>query len=225
MSDYLIIVAGGTGDRMGAAMPKQFLELAGKPVMMHTIDLFRLWNDKLHIVLVLHPAFIDYWKELCTHHNFSTPTQIIPGGNTRFHSVKNGLDSIPDTDNSVIGIHDAVRPLVAESTIDYCYRIAREKGTAIPVVELVDSLRVVLEDDSHVVDRTRYRAVQTPQCFEGKLIKEAYRQNFRETFTDDASVVESTGLALNLVNGNRENIKLTTPSDMLIADALLRGKA
>ncbi len=221
MKDYLIIVAGGTGDRMGASMPKQFLELDGKPVLMHTIDVFRKWNADLQIILVLHPEFTDYWMQLCNHHNFVSPAKVVKGGKTRFHSVKNGLDSIEAEIIGVVGVHDAVRPLVTDSTIDFCYREAREKGSAIPVVEIFDSIRVMLEDDSHVVDRKRYRAVQTPQCFDGVILKKAYNQDYRESFTDSASVVEATGAKVFLVQGNRDNIKLTTRTDMAVAAAIL----
>lgn len=213
------MVAGGTGDRMGASMPKQFLELAGKPVIMRTLQRFFDWNPELSVILVLHPAYIDYWHELCEHCDFKCDVSVVPGGKTRFHSVQAGVNKVGD-DASIIGVHDAVRPLVSVPTIELCYRKARSHGAAIPVIEIVDSLRVVSENDSHIVDRNRYRAVQTPQCFEAGMLRRAYAQDFRESFTDSASVVEASGEKVHLVEGNRDNIKLTTPTDMVIAEAI-----
>lgn len=220
MQDFLIVVAGGTGDRMGSAVPKQFLELAGKAVLIHTLDRFCSWNPELEVILVLHPGYISYWEELCEHKQFERKHRIVEGGRERFFSVKNGLDAI-DAEYGIVGIHDAVRPLVSNATIERCYATARVKGSAIPVMEVVDSMRVVNGEDSHLVDRSRYRVVQTPQCFELNLLREAYAQPFRPSFTDSASVLEASGKSVHLVHGNRENIKLTTPSDMLVAGVLL----
>lgn len=212
--DYVIIVAGGKGLRMGSDIPKQFLPMGGRPVLMHTIERFREYSAGLNIILVLPHSQQDYWRELCREHSFSINYRLADGGETRFHSVKNGLALVPDDNDGVTGVHDGVRPLVSVDVIDRCYEEARISGAAIPVTPVIETLRHV---GNGTVPRSEYRLVQTPQTFRTKLLKQAYSQDYDEAFTDDASVVERMGHAVTLVDGNRENIKITTPWDMKIA--------
>ena len=222
MQDYVIIVAGGKGLRMGGDIPKQFLPIGGRPVLMRTLEVFHETLNGLGIILVLPKDQQDYWQQLCNEYSFAVPHQIADGGETRFHSVHNGLDCIPDDADGVVGIHDGVRPFVSQEVIKRCYEAAREHGAAVPVVPVVETVRQLLpEGDSLTVDRSLYRLVQTPQTFRISLFKEAMRQPYQSSFTDDASVVENWGHSITLVEGNRENIKLTTPSDLLFANALL----
>jgi 2-C-methyl-D-erythritol 4-phosphate cytidylyltransferase len=237
MTDYVIIVAGGKGLRMGSEVPKQFLPIGGKPVLMRTIERFREYSPILRIILVLPEAQQDYWRQLCLQHRFPLPaTTLLPqqggegglaylmanGGETRFHSVQHGLALIPDTAQGVVGVHDGVRPFPSIDVIRNCYETARTTGAAIPVVSVVETLRLLDDGQgSHTVPRSDYRLVQTPQVFDIQLLLAANRQPYSELFTDDASVVEAYGHAVTLVEGNRENIKITTPFDLAIAEALL----
>ncbi len=219
---YVIIVAGGKGERMGASIPKQFLELAGKPILMHTLEKFRAAFPTIKIIVALPKNQIDFWEELFQH--YKTPKvshQIVVGGATRFNSVQNALQLVKE--NSVVAIHDGVRPLVNIETIQRCFAEAQEKGNAIPVVEVVDSLRHYSKQENinEAVSRSCYRIVQTPQCFRSELILRAYEQDFDKLFTDDATVVEQLGEIINLVPGNRENIKITNQEDLILAEALL----
>ena len=220
--DYVIIVAGGKGMRMGADVPKQFLPVGGLPVLMHTIRKFRNFNDRMRIILVLPKHQQEYWKELCERHSFCEPIVIADGGETRFHSVKNGLGCIPDDACGTVGVHDGVRPFVSKEVIEECFETAREEYAAIPVYAVTDTLRYI---DQHGggknVLRSDYRVVQTPQTFDIGLAKQAFNQEYKEQFTDDASVVESLGCQVAMVEGNRENIKITTPFDIKVAEALL----
>jgi 2-C-methyl-D-erythritol 4-phosphate cytidylyltransferase len=220
MNDHLILVAGGSGSRMGAALPKQFLDLGGRPVLFRTLDRFAEYRASLNVVLVLHPNYFDLWKSL--NDQFVSPlnVQLVAGGEHRFESVRNGLIKL-DAERGVVAIHDAVRPFASVEVIELCYATAHEKGTAIPVVDVHQSLREIDGDNSRPVDRSRFKLVQTPQCFQIELIKQAYGQQFKPSFTDDASVVEHFGSAVHLVEGNHENVKLTTPSDLKMAVALL----
>jgi len=222
MKQYALIVAGGSGSRMGTDIPKQFLLLQNKPVLMHTIEAFYNYNSNIEIILVLPDNQKDYWAKLCSEYPFNTQHNIVSGGITRFQSVKNGLNRITDTDDALVAIHDGVRPLVNKITIDNCFRIAQLKGNAIPFIPLNDSIRKVEGLNSIHVNRDDYKAIQTPQAFHLQLIKNAYSQNYQEHFTDDASVLENIGEAINLVDGNRENIKITTPIDLLFAEAILK---
>lgn len=222
MKLFAIIVAGGSGSRMGSEIPKQFLLLQNKPVLMHTIEAFYNYNSNIEIILVLPDNQKDYWAKLCSEYSFNTKHKIVNGGNTRFQSVKNGLESISETESALIAIHDGVRPLVNNNTIDNCFRIAQLNGNAIPFIPLNDSIRKVEGLISIHVNRDDYKAIQTPQVFHLQLIKKAYSQNYQEHFTDDASVLENIGESINLVNGNRENIKITTPIDLLFAEAILK---
>lgn len=221
--DYVIIVAGGKGLRMGVETPKQFLPLAGKPVLMRTIERFHDYSDSLGIIVVLPPAQQDYWKELCARYDFRVPHRVANGGDTRFASSRNGLALVPDDEEGIVAFHDGVRPLVPVSVIEDCYETARDSFAAIPVVAVNDSLRRLEgEGRSHAVYRADYRAVQTPQAFDISLAKQAFRQPYRDAFTDDATVVEHLGCQVALVEGSKENIKITTPIDMLVAEAYLR---
>lgn len=226
--DYVIIVAGGKGLRMGTDIPKQFLPIGGKPVLMRTIERFREYSKDLQIILVLPKAQQEYWKELCQQYSFPLPQQggdrggsylLADGGETRFHSVQHGLALIPDDAEGVVGVHDGVRPFPSLEVIRHCYETAREKKAVIPVVPVVETLRHITEGTKA---RGDYRLVQTPQCFDIQLLKSANRQPYNDGFTDDASVVEAFGFDITLVEGNRENIKITTPFDLKIAEALLK---
>ena len=222
--DYVIIVAGGKGLRMGSDIPKQFLPIGGKPVLMRTLERFREYDKDLQIILVLPEAQQDYWQGLCKEYGFQVEYQLANGGQTRFHSVQNGLALIPDNAEGVVGVHDGVRPFPSIDVIRNCYTTAREKKAVIPVIPVVETVRHLLvhsKDKSITVPRDEYRLVQTPQTFDIQLLKAANRQPYNDGFTDDASVVESYGHEITLVEGNRENIKITTPYDMKIAEVLI----
>ena len=219
--DYVIIVAGGKGLRMGSDIPKQFLPIGGKPVLMRTLERFRAYSSDLQIILVLPEAQQDYWRQLCEEYHFDVEYQLANGGQTRFHSVQNGLALVPDDAEGVVGVHDGVRPFPSIEVIRNCYEIAREKKAVIPVIPVVETVRHLENKDSVTVPRSDYRLVQTPQTFDIQLLKAANHQPYNDSFTDDASVVESYGHAITLVEGNRENIKITTPYDMKIAEVLI----
>ena len=215
MKSYAIIVAGGKGLRMGSDVPKQFLPIEGKPILMHTIEAFRKSLDNVEIVLVLPAEQHDYWQMLCEKHNFHSPQRIANGGETRFHSVMNGLALLPNDEEAVVGVHDGVRPFVSKETILRCYEAATQGKAVVPVVPVVETVRQILPNGTSVTrPRDEYRLVQTPQTFPLALLKEAYQQPYSEAFTDDASVVEALGKEITMVEGNRENIKITTPSDL-----------
>ena len=227
--DYIIIVAGGKGLRMGSDIPKQFLPIGGKPVLMRTLERFREYSAELQIILVLPEAQQAYWRELCKQYNFPLPLegaegglyQLANGGQTRCHSVQNGLAKVPDDAQGVVGVHDGVRPFPSIEVIKNCYETARTKKAVIPVIPVVETVRHLEGEKSVTVPRGDYRLVQTPQTFDIQLLKAANRQPYNDGFTDDASVVESYGYEITLVEGNRENIKITTPYDMKIAEVLI----
>ena len=220
--DYVIIVAGGKGLRMGSDIPKQFLPIGGKPVLMRTLERFREYSPTLQIILVLPKAQQDYWKELCQKHNFTVAYQLADGGETRFHSVQHGLALVPEDAEGVVGVHDGVRPFPSIDVVRNCYETARTAKAVIPVIPVVETLRHIQSESSVTVPRSDYRLVQTPQCFDTQLLKAANRQPYNDGFTDDASVVEAFGFDVTLVEGNRENIKITTPFDMTIAESLVK---
>lgn len=221
MDTYLIAVAGGKGLRMGGDIPKQFLPIKGKPVLMRTLEAFYAYDKAIHLIVVLPVDQQDYWKHLCQEYAFTLPHQIADGGETRFHSVKNGLVLVEEED-VLVGVHDGVRPFVSLDVIAECYRMAERKGAAIPVIDVVETVRWISEDGgSETVPRDRYKLVQTPQVFCASLLKQAYAQPYTSAFTDDASVVEAFGHRVELVKGNRENIKLTTPFDLKLAEMLI----
>lgn len=217
--DYIIIVAGGKGLRMGSDIPKQFLPIGGKPVLMRTLERFREYSADLQIILVLPKTQQDYWQELCKKYKFDVKYQLANGGETRFHSVQNGLALIPDDAEGVVGVHDGVRPFPSIEVIRNCYETARTKQAVIPVTPVVETLRHIPTQKN--VLRSDYCLVQTPQCFDIQLLKAANKQPYSESFTDDASVVEAYGHEVGMVDGNRENIKITTPFDLIMAEALL----
>ena len=219
--DYVILVAGGKGLRMGSDIPKQFLPIGGKPVLMRTIERFHEYSADLQIILVLPEAQQDYWRQLCEQYHFQVLYQLANGGETRFHSVQNGLALIPDDAEGVVGVHDGVRPFPSIEVIRNCYETARSAKAVIPVVPVIETVRHLKNEASVTVPRGEYRLVQTPQTFDIQLLKAANCQPYNDGFTDDASVVESFGHVITLVEGNRENIKITTPYDIVVAEAII----
>lgn len=218
LQKYALIVAGGSGMRFGSPLPKQYVDLAGRPVLMHTIDVFRKSIENIEIVLVLPDRDIPLWKELCEKHHFESPEKIAPSGATRFHSVLNGLNLIAGN-QGLVAIHDGVRPLVTAKMINDSYTLAEKEGTAVPVINMVDSVRRVNEAGESVsLERSTLRAVQTPQTFNLNLIKSAYENGFLPEFTDDASVAEKYGHIIYLYEGNVCNIKITHPVDIVTAE-------
>ena len=227
MKTLAIIVAGGSGTRFGAQLPKQFLELKGRPILMHTIEAFGHCGDcSFDIVVTLPADQMDLWQQLCHKYGFDLPHRVVPGGETRWHSVKNALDSIQDiNDVDIIAVHDGVRPLVTVELIGRTIETARRDGAAIPVVTLNDSVRQVKGEISHALDRSTLRAVQTPQAFDARLLHDAYSLPYQPTFTDDASVVECAGHLVTLVEGDPHNMKITRPMDLALAEYLLNQDA
>ena len=218
MKKHIIIVAGGKGLRMGGDIPKQFLPVCGKPVLMRTMEAFHTYDSAIHVILVLPVSQQAYWKELCQEYQFSLSHDIANGGDTRFHSVMNGLAMVEG--NGLVGVHDGVRPFVSQEVIARCYEEAEACKAVIPVIDVVETVRHLTEEGSETVPRDRYKLVQTPQVFEVELLRRAYQQTYTDLFTDDASVVEALGEKVYLVKGNRENIKLTTPFDLKLAEML-----
>jgi 2-C-methyl-D-erythritol 4-phosphate cytidylyltransferase len=221
MKLYAIIVAAGNGKRMGTEIPKQFIEIAGKPLLMHTLEKFKTFDASIELITVLPENQLHYWEELRKKYSFDVSQTIVTGGPIRFLSVRNGLQYVNSP--GLVAIHDGVRPFVSVDTIRRCFETAGKYGNAIPVISPADSLRMLTEQGNHPVDRQNVKQIQTPQVFDTELIKKAYLQEYRPEFTDDATVLEITGAKINLVEGNRENIKLTNPEDILIAEALFRN--
>lgn len=224
MKEYVIIVAGGRGSRMKSETPKQFLSLNGKPILLRTVESFLTYSKHISIILVLPANEIDRWKEICKVHHLNISISLVEGGKSRTQSVKNGLSKI-DTIESLVAIHDGVRPLVLPDIINNSFKLAQTHGCAIAATQLKDSLRKVGEDLTEATDRTKYRSIQTPQTFQTKLIKAAYN-TFGDLsgFTDDASVAERYGKKIMLFEGSYENIKITTPEDLLFAEAILKSR-
>lgn len=219
MQKYIIIVAGGTGTRMNSTVPKQFMELKGKPVLMHTIEKFHQTFSDIQIIVVIANQLKGEWQQLCKKHNFTFQHQLANGGATRFHSVQNGLSLVPE--NAVVGIHDAARPLVSKETILKTFDVAEKLGNASPCVPIAESIREKINEGNKAADRNKFVIIQTPQCFQSALLKKAFLQPYNDSFTDDASVLEAMGEKINLVEGNKENIKITTPQDLIVAEALM----
>ena len=218
----VIIVAGGKGSRVGGDIPKQFQPIGGKPMLMRTIEAFYNFDYRMRIVIVLPEQFRDFWNELCEKHKFDITHTIVNGGETRFHSVKNGLSEI--SEDEIVGIHDAARPFVSKEVIGRCYREAFDfRCGIIPVIEEKNSVRILTGYESKPFDRDRIRLVQTPQVFPADLLKNAYETPYREEFTDDASVAEDDGIQIKLVEGDEKNIKITTPFDLELADFLYKN--
>ena len=222
MEKYVIIVAGGSGKRMGGEMPKQFLLVAGKPILMHTVEAFARADEGFKFILVLPEAHFSTWHSLVNEYNFTIPVTLVAGGAERFFSVKNALAHVPN--GALVAVHDGVRPFASKETILEAFAVAAEKGSAVPVIDEVDSLRRVQAGESQAVNRSEYKRVQTPQVFQSTILQEAYNQEFSAFFTDDASVVESIGETITLTTGNVENIKITTPHELLLAEALINDK-
>ncbi len=219
LPEYAIIVAGGSGSRMQHELPKQFIEVAGKPILMHTIEQFYTYNSTIRLIVVLPKEQLDTWRELCRTHNFKLFHMTIPGGATRFGSVKNGLDAVMG--NGLVAVHDGVRPFVDIQTIKAAFEAAANNGSGVVAVSPKDSIRELTTDGSIAVPRANYKLVQTPQVFTSELLKKAYEQPEQEHFTDDASVVESIGEKITLVEGSYRNIKITTPEDLILAEAFV----
>ena len=219
MKRFVIITAGGSGQRMESNIPKQFLTINGEVILMKSILAFHSFDPTLSIILTLPENHILYWKELCAKNNFNINHTIVTGGKTRFHSILNALQTIPS--EGIVAIHDGVRPLVDQTTIAQTFEIASINGNAVPYADIVDSIRFIDGETNQPVNRNKYKIIQTPQAFECKIIKDAYKQEWDESFTDDASVVEKLGIKINLVPGNPENIKITTHKDLRIAETLL----
>ncbi len=218
MQKYAVVVAGGSGTRMQSSLPKQFIEVLGQPILMHTLKAYAF--DDIEIIIVLPDSQIEFWKELCSKYKFEVPHKVVKGGETRFHSVSNGLNAIPE--NGLVAIHDGVRPLISRNIIKKSYLVAKETGNAIVSVALKDSIRECTTAQNKMVDRNNYRLIQTPQTFQVKLIKEAFNTEYKSGFTDDASVLEAMGKTINLIDGDYRNIKITTPEDLKVAEAFLQ---
>lgn len=217
---FALIVAGGSGSRMNNTTPKQFLELAEKPLLMHTFEAFYRFDPAIEFILVLPASEHKRWENLCQKFSFKISHRVVSGGSTRFESVKNGLNCIQE--DGIVFIHDGVRPLVSKQTLQNCLETTIEKGNALPVVPVSESVRFINENVSQALDRSKYFLVQTPQTFRSETIKKAYEQSFSELFTDDASVLENTGTKIYTVPGNRENIKITFQEDLQVAETLLK---
>ena len=220
MKKYALIVAGGIGARMNQSVPKQFMLLSGKPVLMYSIEAFSKFSKDIHILVVLPENLIRQWKELCTKYNFKVIHQVVAGGETRFHSVKNGLNVIPDEDG-IVAIHDAARPLITASLIKKLFEATEKYGNAIPALSVKDSMRIISDFENKPIDRSKLRIIQTPQCFNIKIIKQAFIQQYRDEFTDDATVIESEGHSIHLTDGDENNIKITTLADLNYLESIL----
>jgi len=221
-NEYALIVAGGKGTRIKSALPKQFIELNGKPILLHTIEAFLKYSSALSIVLVLPEEDFKIWEAICKKFNFNKPIILQKGGETRFQSVKNGLDKIQG--EGLVAIHDGVRPLVSADLIEASFRLAAVHGSAVAAVRLKESIRMTDQDNTKAVDRSKFRVIQTPQTFDLKLIKKAYQLKEDSSLTDDASVAEKSGHVISLFEGSYENIKITTGEDLIVAEALLKVK-
>ncbi len=219
---YAIIVAGGSGVRMGASLPKQFLPLNGLPVLMHTLKAFERTDNRIELVLVLPTNQFLAWEELCRKHSFNIKHLLVEGGETRFHSVFNGLNAIGNT--GLVAIHDGVRPLVNPELIDRCFETAAEFGSAVPAVKPNESVRAGNLTKNHSANRDNVWLVQTPQTFRVETIKECYKTPWQSAFTDDASVAEWNGLKITMIEGSPENIKITRPVDLIWAETILKSR-
>ncbi|MBX2967233.1 MAG: 2-C-methyl-D-erythritol 4-phosphate cytidylyltransferase [Cyclobacteriaceae bacterium] len=220
--EYAIIVAGGKGTRIKSKVPKQFLDLDGVPILMRTINTFYTYSPDITVLVVLPEDDFPLWEELCLLHKYNKPIILTKGGDTRFQSVKNGLEKIDG--EGLVAIHDGVRPLVSEDLIGASFRLAAIHKTAVAAVRLKESIRMTDKDNTKAVDRSKFRLIQTPQTFDVALIKNAYTIKDDPSLTDDASVAERSGHVISLFEGSYENIKITTPEDLVIAEALLNAQ-
>ena len=220
MSEFsIIITAGGIGKRMGTTLPKQFLEIGGKPILIRTLEVFHTFDSSAHLIITLPNERREYWKELLLTFNCTIPHEIVDGGEERYHSIKNALSSCSGT---YVAVHDGVRPFVSQTTLANCFEGVKTKHQVVPVLSINDSIRQVVGNQSHAVDRKQFFRVQTPQCFKRSALVEAYKIPFHSGITDDASLVEEAGFFIHSVEGNEENIKVTTPLDIILADFLLK---
>jgi 2-C-methyl-D-erythritol 4-phosphate cytidylyltransferase len=220
MEKTVLIVAGGKGTRMNSPVPKQFLLLEGKPVLMHVIKRFRQYESSIRIVITLPHSQIEAWDILCSEHSFTNDVEVISGGETRTLSVLNGLKVL--STNGIVAIHDGVRPLVSTELIRKCFDAAEKFGCAIPILPVTDSIREIKMDESFAVDRDNFRIVQTPQCFVTGLLRKAYESSPEKNFTDDAGIFERCGNRIHLIDGEKKNIKITTAEDLAIAELFLK---
>ena len=222
---YLVVTAGGTGTRMGAAVPKQFLELDGVPILRRTMEVFLRAIPDIQVITVLPEGHVAYWRQYCLKANFVCPQRLVKGGFTRFHSVKNALKYVPD--GALVAVQDGVRPLISVDKVRELFKAAETAPAVIPVMPVTDTLKVlekrgdVLAVTGEQVDRSRIYGAQTPQVFQSEALKAAYSLQFDTAFTDDASVAERYGIALTFLEGERFNLKITTPEDLVLAKAIL----
>ncbi|MCE2997148.1 MAG: 2-C-methyl-D-erythritol 4-phosphate cytidylyltransferase [Cyclobacteriaceae bacterium] len=221
-SEYVLIVAGGKGTRIKSVLPKQFLELNGKPILLHTLEAFYRYSEKIKVVLVLPEDDFGIWKSICEKYDFTKPVLLQKGGDSRFQSVKNGLSILEG--EGLVAIHDGVRPLVSSDIIGASFRLAAVHQSAVAAVRLKESIRMTDQDNTKAMDRSKFRLIQTPQTFDLQLIKKAYEIKEDASLTDDASVAERAGHIISLFEGSYENIKITTPEDLIVAKALMDGK-
>ena len=221
MNNYTIIVAGGTGSRMKGELPKQFMLLNGKPVILYSIEAFYSYDPSVQIILVIHPSYLSLWKKMISEFRISIPFKVAEGGPTRFDSVKNGLKLIED--DGFVAVHDAARPVINADFLRKLFLAATTHGSAIPVVPLTDTVRIIDGDTSHQQDRAFLRAVQTPQVFKISDLQRAYTQPYQPVFTDDGSVMEAAGFPVHLTEGRPENIKITHLQDITVAEALIKN--
>ena len=220
-SRYALIVAGGQGRRMQASVPKQFLPVAGLPILMHTLTVFHGCSPTIHLVTVLPEFEINHWHRLCADYQFTVPHTVVTGGTTRSASVGNGLLHVPE-EPSLVAVHDGVRPLVTPELINRSFEVAERSGSAVTTVPLKDSIREVRGEGSRAVAREQYRIVQTPQTFRAEWLRAAYAAAAGQAFSDDASLVEHSGRSIHLIDGHYRNLKITTPEDLMVAEALLK---
>jgi len=216
---YALIVAGGIGSRMGCETPKQFLRLGNKPILMKTIEVFYSCCADITIILVLHPQLFDHWEQLCSRHGFSIPVKTTAGGRERYDSVKNGLLLVDD--NSLVAVHDGVRPLVSARIISDSFSLAAAFGAAVPVMPLNETIREIKDGQARVLDRSFLFSIQTPQTFSSTLLKQAYQQEYRKEFTDDATLVEALGHKIHFFPGESRNIKITRQEDLALAELMI----
>lgn len=222
MQHYVIIVAGGQGSRMKSDIPKQYLAIKGVPIIIRAIQCFLQYKAEIKVIVCVHPSYKAHMETLIKTFNLDGYSiQITHGGDTRFQSVKNGLQLIPEQEPAVVGIHDAARPFVSQLTIEQCFETAKTKGNAVPCMPVNESLRKISNNINHSVNRNEYKIIQTPQCFDLLRIKKAFEQQYNTGFMDDATVLESSGETIHLVEGNPENIKITSPFDLILAEALV----
>jgi len=220
MKKYVIITASGKGLRMQSDIPKQFIEIAEKPILIHTIEKFYNYDKQINIIVTLNSQMLEYWQDLIEKYKFKIQHKTVIGGDTRFQSIKNAITEIEE--NSITAVHDAVRPLVSLNTIVRCFKKAEECGNAVPYININESIREISGNENKIANRENFVLIQTPQVFKSDILIKAYKQEFSESFTDDASVIENIGYEINLIEGNSENIKITKPQDLKIIEALLK---